>query len=150
MIPLCRHLQHYWSLRLRAGGSRHCPTSMLPAATAAHLQQAARPSPVATPPSSPPTKLVAVVFPFSHVTKNGECAHRSPNVTLSFDRLTAAVAKGCAGGWARAECGITSGCGVVRWMVQLCSDREGHGRWLMLGVASERFDRFSGIHCSSK
>ena len=118
--------------------------TMLPAATAAHLQQAARPSPVATPPSSPrarPTKRV--VFPFSHVTKNGECAHRSPNVTLSFDRLTAAVAKGCAGGWARAECGITSGCGVVRWMVQLCSDREGHGRWLMLGVASERFVRFS-------
>ena len=27
MIPLCSHLQHYWSLRLRAGGSRHCPTT---------------------------------------------------------------------------------------------------------------------------
>ena len=89
-----------------------------------------------------------MIFPFSNATKkSGECAHRCPNVNLTFDCLTATVAKGSSGGWVRAERGIAAGCGVVRWMVQLCADREARGRWHMLGVASEHFSRYSASGC---
>ena len=100
----------------------------------------------ASPPASPRSRLLTkrVIFLISDTqTAPGSYAHRSPSVRLSSDCATATVALRSAGGWARAERGVASDCGTVRWMVQLGSDSEGNGRCIMLGVASEEFKSYS-------
>jgi hypothetical protein len=60
----------------------------------------------------------AGVFAFSDArTRLGELMHRSADVTLSLDRLTATKAAGKQCGWVRAERGIGAGSGVVSWHV---------------------------------
>jgi len=69
-------------------------------------------------------------FPFSAQLK-------APDVLLSDNRLTVTRTTGPRCSWVRSERGMASGCGVVRWAVQL--GQENGGQVFRLGVASDAF-----------
>jgi hypothetical protein len=69
-------------------------------------------------------------------------AHRSPDVVLSPDGLSATVAAGKEFGWVRSKQGASPGSGLLRWGMQLGASG---GRVYRMGVVSDAFRSYNDV-----